>query len=527
MDHAGTTIYAKSVINEFAKEMKTGLYGNPHSGSPSSMLSTLRTERVRSRLLQFFKADPNCFDIIFVANATAAIKLVMDSFRDYTCHNSQEEILGFWYGYHRDSHTSLVGVREVAQHGARCFETDQEVEDWIESSSSARGVDSAKSPSAPSLFAFPAQSNLNGHRLPLSWSGRLRNMSNEKHPRLYTLLDAAAFATTAQIDLSDHEKAPDFITLSFYKIFGFPDLGALIVRKGAQDMLQHRRFFGGGTVDIVTSIQDQWFVRKEGQLHESFEDGTIPFHSIIALDSAMSAHERLYGSMNQISRHTCSLAKHLFEELSSLRHMNGELVCFIYKNEDSEYGDSKTQAPILAFNVQDWKGSWIGKTEFERMAIKRNIQLRTGGMCNPGGIATSLRLSAAEMRRNYHEGVRCGNEVDVIEQKPTGVIRASLGAMTTMKDVKALIEFVKEEIVQQQYISEAAQMRAFLPTVGYVSHPRNDFMFDTGQSLASTLTPLSVPELLKTAAILTTNASDKENKTRSRWRHRFRMRVMA
>ena len=77
------------------------------------------------------------------------------------------------------------------------------------------------------LFAYPAQSNMNGHRTPLSWSSRIRESTNEK---IYILLDAAAYAMTAQLDLGDEETAPDFVALSFYKIFGFPDLGALIVR---------------------------------------------------------------------------------------------------------------------------------------------------------------------------------------------------------------------------------------------------------------------------------------------------------
>jgi molybdenum cofactor sulfurtransferase len=213
--------------------MIANLYGNPHSASNSSQLTTRRIEDIRLRLLGLFKADPDEFDVVFVANATAGIKLVMEAFRD------QEE--GYWYGYHRDAHTSLIGVREAAtQH--RCFTTDAEVSAWVEQEGTL-GL-------SHGLFAYPAQSNMNGRRLPLDWTRRIRM---RKQGSVYTLLDAAALVSTSPLDLSDACSAPDFTVLSLYKMFGFPDLGALIVRKAAGAIFDKRRYFGGGTVEMVVS----------------------------------------------------------------------------------------------------------------------------------------------------------------------------------------------------------------------------------------------------------------------------------
>jgi molybdenum cofactor sulfurtransferase len=44
----------------------------------------------------------------------------------------------------------------------------------------------------------------------------------------------------------DVDQAPDFTCLSLYKIFGFPDIGALVVRKESGHILTLRRYFGGG-----------------------------------------------------------------------------------------------------------------------------------------------------------------------------------------------------------------------------------------------------------------------------------------
>lgn len=54
------------------------------------------------------------------------------------------------------------------------------------------------------------------------------------------------FYRTPPLDLGEASTAPDFTALSFYKIFGFPDLGALIVRKSTVSVLERRKFFGGG-----------------------------------------------------------------------------------------------------------------------------------------------------------------------------------------------------------------------------------------------------------------------------------------
>ncbi|KAK5275196.1 hypothetical protein LTR40_013464, partial [Exophiala xenobiotica] len=82
LDHAGTTIYAKSLIDAYHQDLTSNLYGNPHSESPASWLATKRVEDARLAVLGYFKANPDDFDVVFTANATAAIKLVSDCFRD-------------------------------------------------------------------------------------------------------------------------------------------------------------------------------------------------------------------------------------------------------------------------------------------------------------------------------------------------------------------------------------------------------------------------------------------------------------
>ncbi|KAL4950773.1 pyridoxal phosphate-dependent transferase [Aspergillus filifer] len=429
LDHAGTALYAKSLIDSFSQDLTTNLYGNPHSMSASSQLSTQRVDDIRLRALRFFNADPDHFDLVFVANATAGIKLVADAFRDSP--------RGFWYGYHVDAHTSLVGVRELADAGSRCFMQDDEVDEWISGLGSEKTETSA-------LLAYPAQSNMSGRRLSRRWCEQVRNRRSSTR-NIYTLYDAASLVSTSPLDLSNTATAPDFTVLSFYKIFGFPDLGALIVRKDAGHVFENRRFFGGGTVDMVMAGKHLWHARKQSSIHERLEDGTLQFHNIIALNSAFETHRRLYGSMENISAHTHFLARNLHNKMTVLEHYNGERVCHFYKSPKSSYDDPSAQGPILAFNLRNSRGTWIGKSEVERLASIKNIQIRSGTLCNPGGTALSLGWSGADMLRHYSAGMRCGDDHDIMDGRPTGILRVSLGAMSSQRDIDtfmaSLVEF--------------------------------------------------------------------------------------
>lgn len=428
------------------------------------------------------------FDLIFVPNATAGIKLVGDALRDYsslppssTSITQEESRNGFWYGYHVDAHTSLVGTRELAAH-SRCFETDDAVDAWIDTTLS-NGDDKQTT----QLFAFPAQSNMNGRRLlPARWCERIRRAASQPRNRdhngtgqrkVFSLLDAAALVSTSPLDLSDASAAPDFTVLSFYKIFGFPDLGALIVRRGdaVEGVLRARKFFGGGTVDMVLAsaeAEGAWHAKK-GDLHECLEDGTLPFHSIVALGAAMDTHARLYGSMERVALHVRFLAKRLAGRLSALRHWNGEPVCCLYGPTGADdYDDSSRQGPIVALNLRSSQGAWIGKSEVERLAAVKNIQIRSGTLCNPGGTAQSLGWSGSDMRRHFSAGLRCGDDHDIMDGRPTGILRVSLGAMSSLGDVDAFVRFVDEF-----YVEKHARVAPPTPPVEDVS-PAADFYIE-------------------------------------------------
>lgn len=191
--------------------MSSNLYGNPHSANEPAQRSGYVVDSVRRKALCFFGADPEHFDLVFVANATAGIKLVADAFRDM---GEKTRSGSFWYGFHKDCHTSLVGVRELANGNAHCFESDANVERWLQDPASVchgpiKKHDHLSRRHGLGLFAYPGQSNLSGRRLPLSWTGQIRSSPGLEDT--YTLLDCGALAMTSPLHkvFRDPDTAPD------------------------------------------------------------------------------------------------------------------------------------------------------------------------------------------------------------------------------------------------------------------------------------------------------------------------------
>lgn len=384
--------------------MLSGLYGNPHSANEPAKISGDMVDSIREKTLRFLGADPRHFDLIFTANATAAVKLVADCFRDLA---EQTRSGTFWYGYHRDAHTSIVGVRELTHGDHHVFEDDAEVEEWLDGVPDGAGPAYRQRFSSLGLFAYPGQSNLTGRRLPLEWSRRLRAARHLQNT--YSLLDAAALAMTSPMSraFADPDAAPDFACVSLYKIFGFPDLGALVVRRDSGHILALRKYFGGGTVSMVSAVGGAWHISKglestragagtgtwpahgdgagAGALHEGLEDGTLPFHSILALGEAIDVHARLYGSMENISRHTTALAGRLYRGMRALRYANGQPLCKVYEGDGEgedggvAYGDPSRQGATVAFNVFRADGGYEPYATVERLANDSGVYVRSGG----------------------------------------------------------------------------------------------------------------------------------------------------
>jgi molybdenum cofactor sulfurtransferase len=120
--------------------------------------------------------------------------------------------------------------------------------------------------------------------------------------------------------------------------------------------------------------------------------------------------------------------------------------------------------PLVSFNVLNSQGGWVSLGEFEKLASLKSIFIRTGSLCSPGGTAAALGLAPWELKRLYAAGYRCGADNDIVTGKPTGVIRASIGAMSTISDVDGFLDFMEEFFVEPVEESPVASSAQGLPS---------------------------------------------------------------
>ena len=137
------------------------------------------------------------------------------------------------------------------------------------------------------------------------------------------LLDAAAFVPTNPLDLGRYQ--PDFVAVSFYKMFGYPTgIGALVAQRAALEKL-HRPWFSGGTISAASVQGDRHFMTGGA---EAFEDGTVDYLGMPAVEYGLDFLESI--GMSTIHERVQCLTGWLLEQLLSLRHQNGKRLVRLY-----------------------------------------------------------------------------------------------------------------------------------------------------------------------------------------------------
>ena len=276
LDYTGGGLYADLQLRRHHKLLSEHVFGNPHSSNPTSLAATELVEHAREYVLRFFNADPEEYLCIFTPNASGALKLVGESY----------PFPGGHYLLTFDNHNSVNGIREFASaRGAEVTYIPVALPDMRVDASQLDEYLSRAKPGNHNLFAYPAQSNFSSVQHPLEWVKRAHDAGWD------VLLDAAAFVPTSQLDLSVVK--PDFVPISFYKMFGYPTgLGALIARKDALAKL-HRPWFAGGTI-TVASVQGDKYYLADGAA--AFEDGTLDYLNIPAIEIGLKHLESIVGS---------------------------------------------------------------------------------------------------------------------------------------------------------------------------------------------------------------------------------------
>jgi selenocysteine lyase/cysteine desulfurase len=386
------------------------VFGNPHSENAPSRGSTGAIEHARARILAFFHADPREYDVVFTANATGAVHQVAQSFPFTT--DSRLVLTA-------DNHNSVNGMRAYAERqGAAVSYVPLDAE------LRALSPDHALEPTgAPSLFAYPAQSNFSGVRHPLEWIALAQRRG------YHVLLDAAAFVASSALRLDDVH--PDFVCISSYKIFGYPtSVGALIARRASLDVLE-RPWFAGGTVDFV-SVQNRMH-----QLHpgvQRFEDGTPDFLGIAAVSDGFDFIESI--GMARISAHVNALTARLLAGMTSINDAAGYERIVVYGPRDLT-----RRGGTVAFNIAGEAGRIMPFEVVESAANARGVAVRGGCFCNPGAAERAFGIPAArslECLRGSPFSIPAMRAC--LDGSAVGAVRASVGIANDNRDIDRLLD---------------------------------------------------------------------------------------
>lgn len=421
LDYTGGSLYAESQIRRHMELLSGGVFGNPHSGSPTSTRMTTLVERTRASVLEWFNARED-YVAIFTLNATGALKHVAEC---YPFGATSRLLLT------ADNHNSVNGIREfAAARGARIDYAPLTFPELRIDEDALSAALSDRDPSSPNLFAFPAQSNFTGVQHPLDLVAAAQRQGWD------VLLDAAAFAPTNRLDLQQTQ--PDFVCVSFYKMFGYPTgVGCLLVRKDAIGKLT-RPWFAGGTVNFAT-VHGRAHILAPGEA--GFEDGTLNYLAIPAVEIGLQ-HLGAVG-IDAIHQRVMALTEWLLERLVALQHSNGRPMVRIY-------GPLTTanRGAIVTMNFYDPDGHLLDYRRVEELASNAGISLRTGCFCNPGAGEAAEGITEEDVAAalaTTHD-LTLPRFLQVITHrggKSAGAIRVSFGIASNQSDAARFVAFAE------------------------------------------------------------------------------------
>ena len=419
VDYTGASLYAESQVRRHADLLAQHVYGNPHSASRTSTAATEVVERTRRAVLDWFNAARD-YTAVFTANATGALKHVAESYRFAP---------GGRFLLTSDNHNSVNGIRQFAlARGAAVDYAPVTFPELRIDLGALRARLATADAGAANLFAFPAMSNFSGVKHPLDL------VAEAKARRWDVLLDAAAYVPTHRLDLSQVQ--PDFVSVSFYKMFGYPTgVGCLLVRRDALAKLA-RPWFAGGTVNFAT-VSGAAHILAPGEA--GFEDGTLNYLSIPAVEIGLQ-HLAAIGIDAVQSRVRC-LTGWLLSQLVELRHSSGRPMVRIYGPVTTAM-----RGGIATMNFYDAEGHLLDYRRVEELASAQGISLRTGCFCNPGAGETAEGITADDVAAAMAatSDLTLPRFLQVITHrggKSAGAIRVSFGVASNFADAERFLAF--------------------------------------------------------------------------------------
>lgn len=450
LDYATNPVLPGSVLQNFSKNLHENLFGNPHSESQSSELSTDTIDIIRSQILELFETNLSEYTVVFTYSQFHSMKLLTESFpftQDSTfiyTSNSNNNILGLRsFAEKKNAKIQMVDINQVVKPESK-FEKFPDIRKLIKHTNKEeeeKDANIAKNTNSNYVLIKKLNVTMNLLAVPLvdEFDGTVLAEEQMKHisvssdyiGKTAVMVDASLYLQNHRLSLSSTPFHA--VAMSFERIFGFPNIGCLLIHNSLMQLLA-KPYFGGGT--LVYALTSASYEKLRLSPQDRFEDGSLPFLSIASIESDFTLFLNDLKS-SRISSHISSLIEYLFGQLNELRHSNGSPLVKIYTNQDQKQLQRQS---IISFNVLDIKADIIPWKQIVDSASKNDIYLAGGCFSTPGSCIKWLQQDEKEIKTKIQN-----SEEDVAS---FGAIRVSIGWATTKNDIDNLINWLKKEFLK-------------------------------------------------------------------------------
>jgi len=387
MDYATESLFSENQISEFADDLQKNLYGNTHSESPSSELSSEVVESLRKHILEFFGTTISDYSVVFTYSHAQALKVVAEAFPfdQKSCFYMAES-----------SSNNILGLRGFAK------EKMANVDNFLIENTDSLSFQE----NSTNLISLPLMNEFDGSVLSDVEISKIIGAQSEN---VFTLVDASLYTTVRKLNLKNTPFSA--VAISFDRLFGYPNIGAALIHNSFIKRLQ-RPYFGGGT--LVYALTKSNYEKLRIKPSEKFEDGSLPFLSICSLKYGFSQFEHL--GWEDIHAHIEKMGSILRTKIGNIRYLNGSPATKVY---------GKESVSIITFSIIDKNGKLLDLDQLIKSAKSKGIIFSSGCMSTP---------------------VSCIKQIG--DENTKGAIRLSIGWVTTNDDIDYVVSFIQSQITE-------------------------------------------------------------------------------
>ena len=407
LDYTGAGVYSDLDVERFRRD----IFPETVLSNQTKIDQNKLIEETRDELLSFLGTDSSEYVVVFLASATQALKLIGENY-DW---KSTSKFLYTMY-----NHNSVLGIRKyvIAANGTfGVLNTSKEV---------------VADPDA--LYAVALEDNFAGTKLGKAEMYRLTHT-----PGISVIGDSSAFLPTNQLNLTEYPF--DAVVLSFYKIIGFPNYGAAVLKRSFAEKFVKKSYLEGSVDLALTTTEEKYRLHKDlpYKLEDDFPSPDLVRAAKYGLESIKAI------GIENVNKHVWRLTQRFFNGLDSMKHSTKVKVCQIYGNH--ELGDNDLQGGIVAFNVKKPDDDYVGYATVIKEGSNAGFHLRGGCHCNPGACFNFMGISEEKVKAYFDQKTTCGDNNDIVEGIPLGAVRASLGWASTESDVDSFLNWISENYV--------------------------------------------------------------------------------